>query len=81
MARKIPVADVAIAEAALDQISQIYYDSGLGEQETPPFQRFLLECASKVRFQPSTRQLVLTFDLDMSGDTSPSGTVTPIKSE
>lgn len=59
--RPIPVADLAVAEAALKQIAQIYSDSGL--DQTMSFDEFLLECASKVKFQPSTRQLVLTFDL------------------
>lgn len=67
MARKIPVADTAIARAALDELVQIFNDSGLDQTMTST--EFFLDCASKVKFQPSTRQLVLTFDLDMSGDT------------
>lgn len=78
MARKISVADSAIAQAALDEIHAVFISSGLDQEMT--FVEFLLnECASKIRFQPSTRQVVLTFDLDMSGEQSAGGTVTPIQ--
>lgn len=77
MARSIPVADQAIAEAALSKLDEIYNEAGLVDTMTYPL--FMLECASRVRFQPSTRQLVLTFDLDMSSDQSTGGTVTPIQ--
>lgn len=74
MARPIPVADLAIATAALRQIVEIFNESGL--DQTMTFDEFLLECASKVKFQPSTRQLILTFDLATGAD-QPDPTNTP----
>lgn len=68
MARPIPVADLAVAKAALVQIVEIFNESGL--DQTMTFDEFLLDCASKVKFQPSTRQLVLTFDLATGGQES-----------
>lgn len=66
MARRIPVADKAVAQAALEEIAAEYdrvTESAGGNDLT--FTEFLLEWAAKVRFQPSTRQLVMTFDLGM----------------
>jgi hypothetical protein len=66
MARKLAVADVAVAQAALTTL--------LCEQEAADameaidasrLSEFLVEAAD-VRFQPTTRRLTLTFDL--SGD-------------
>lgn len=72
--RTIPVADTAVASAALEEIAAIYDDAQVGVDGTS-FPEFLLQCASKVKFQPSTRQLVLTFDLGMSGgEREPGGT-------
>lgn len=67
MARKIAVSDKAIALAALEEVAQTFEEAYSGPAEVGAFPAFLVEVASKVRFQPSTRQLVLTFDLDMSG--------------
>lgn len=78
--RKVAVADKAIASAALEEIAAEYdsaSDSAGGMELT--FPQFLLEYASRVRFQPSTRQLVLTFDLDMSGTAAdPDGNTRPV---
>lgn len=65
MARSIPVADQAIASAAMEEIAAIYEAAGISDDVS--FPQFLLECASRVKFQPSTRQLVLTFDLATGG--------------
>lgn len=63
MGRRVPVADKAIAQAALDEIATEY--ASFGDVAEVTFPEFLLEWAAKVKFQPSTRQLVLTFDLGM----------------
>lgn len=66
MGRRVPVADKAIAEAALAAIETEYdqaCEAAGGNSLT--FGEFLLEWASKVKFQPSTRQLVITLDLGM----------------
>jgi hypothetical protein len=63
----IKVADQAVGMAAmvslLDQIDSATYES----TDLDSIAAHILAAASKVRFQPSTRQLVLTFDLAMSG--------------
>lgn len=69
MARKIPVADKAIAEAALSAL--IHQENGMDPAEAWPLAEQMVRAASKVRFQPSTRQLVLTFDLGMSPSDPP----------
>ena len=61
MGRPVPVADKAVAQAALSSLLTDEYDASYSE--------FLVDTASRVRFQPSTRQLVLTFDLAMGSDT------------
>lgn len=71
MGRPIPVADEAIARAALTSMLQAQYDEG-GEALTADF---LVDTASRVQFRPATRQLVLTFDLAMGGDQSSSAPV------
>jgi hypothetical protein len=64
MARKIPVADDAIALVVLDQLAQMY---GQDEaNQTVDLTEYIVTSAAKVRYQQSTRQLVLTFDLGMS---------------
>ena len=66
MSRPIPVADKAVAQSALIEVLEQIDPSGF----TPVAVAVELVCtASKVRFQPSTRQLVLTFDLAMGSDT------------
>lgn len=65
----INVADKAVAQAALTEVLSDLLDSkehpeledpiGLADETVS----YLLGKASRVRFQPSTRQLVLTFDL------------------
>ena len=65
MGRPIPVADAAVAEAALIAVLE---QIDAGEFTADEISAHLIATASKVRFQPSTRQLVLTFDLAMGGD-------------
>jgi hypothetical protein len=64
---KVSVADRAVGMAAmvslLDQIDSATYES----TDLDGIADHILAAASKVRFQPSTRHLVLTFDLAMSG--------------
>ena len=64
MGRPVPVADKAVAQAALSSLLTDEYDAGYSLVA-----EFLVDTASRVRFQPSTRQLVLTFDLAMGSDT------------
>jgi hypothetical protein len=64
MARKVPVADEAIALVVLDQIALMYDQDE--ENQTATLTEFLVKTAARVQFQPSTRRLVLTFDLGMS---------------
>lgn len=63
----IPVADDAIAQVALTNMFRGFCDSEgemYSDQELPGLiAKELLVRAARVRFQPSTRQLVLTFDL------------------
>lgn len=62
MGRPIPVADKAVAQAALTALFEPMDDAG-------EIADVVIEAASRVRFQPSTRQLVITLDLAM-GDKS-----------
>jgi len=68
MAHPIPVADQAVGMAALiallDEIDQATFESS----DIDGIAAHLIAAASKVRFQPSTRQLVMTFDLAMRAD-------------
>jgi hypothetical protein len=67
MGRPIPVADEAVAQAALIAIlSRVDL-----EDSVQTLAEVLIQDASKVRFQPSTRQLVLTFDLAFSATDTP----------
>lgn len=64
--RAIPVADKAIANAALTEILMVEFASATGDanpQTATLVAAGLINQAAKVRFQPSTRQLVLTYDL------------------
>jgi hypothetical protein len=54
---------MAAMVSLLDQIDSATYES----TDLDSIAAHILAAASKVRFQPSTRQLVLTFDLAMSG--------------
>lgn len=61
MARTIPVADDAIAQVALTALlADVMNASPVATAEA------VVEAAARVQFQPSTRRLVLTFDLGMS---------------
>lgn len=61
MSEPIPVADEAVALAALARITRHL----LKEGEDLLIAHILVSQASRVQFRPSTRQLVLTFDLAM----------------
>lgn len=65
MGAPIKVADTAVGMAALiallDEIDREVYIVA----DIDSVAAHILAAASKVRFQPSTRQLVLTFDLSM----------------
>jgi hypothetical protein len=74
MPRAIHVADRAIANAALTELL-IHVEDQEGKLypagTATAMAAEILDAASKVKFQPSTRQLVLTFDLDMSAPEQP----------
>lgn len=62
----INVADKAIANAALTEMFLNFTDpqgNPTGPEMAVVIAEELVTQASKIRFQPSTRQLVLTFDL------------------
>ena len=69
MAGQIPVADAAVAQVALTRLLE---DVLASEKSTEPdamtMAYKILAATSGVKFQPSTRRLVLSFDLAMSGD-------------
>lgn len=71
--KPVPVADKAIANAALTEMFLTFSDPE-GEPTGPAMAVVIAEelvtRASKIRFQPSTRQLVLTYDLSFGGDAS-----------
>jgi hypothetical protein len=72
MPRPISVADKAIAKTAL---TEMFVDFSDAEGEPYPagtaglIADELLSAASRVKFQPSTRQLVMTIDLAFGQDT------------
>lgn len=67
MAFKIPVADEAVAQVAMTVLfDRILAEQVTGEPEAEATAAKMLDAASRVQFQPSTRRLVLTFDLGMS---------------
>lgn len=71
--RPIPVADQTIAMSVLDQV----YASWLKDETDEGLAAWILQHTAKVRFQPSTRQLVLTFDLAFN--TSEPDTSAPVQ--
>ena len=69
MALKIPVGDEAVAEVAITKLlERILATEVTTEPESRSMALKVLEAASRVQFQPSTRRLVLSFDLAMSPD-------------
>lgn len=67
MAFKIPVADEAVAQVAMTVLFDRILDGEIsGEPEAGSIAGKLVDAAARVQFQPSTRRLVLTFDLGMS---------------
>ena len=66
MAAQIPVADEAVAQVAITKLlEQVLAGERPTEPDPASMARQVLAMAS-VRFQPSTRRLVLSFDLAMS---------------
>jgi hypothetical protein len=68
MARQVPVADKAIANAALTVLLMDGAEVAIGDpnpEASVLLANYLVESAAKVKFQPSNRTLVLTFDLSM----------------
>ena len=64
MGRPIAVSDAAIAVVAMRRVLEdVDPDTTIAAVAES-----VIDAASKVRFQPSTRQLVLTFDLAMGPD-------------
>ena len=66
MGRPVPVADRVIARGTLEELHNSWGEDDSGAS----LAEFMVAAASKVRFQASTRQLVLTFDLAMGSDTT-----------
>jgi len=67
MALKIPVADEAVAQVAMTVLFDRILDTEVtGEPEAASLAGKVVDAASRVQFQPSTRRLVLSFDLAMS---------------
>jgi hypothetical protein len=69
----VNVADAAVAEAALAEI--LARGSEVPLEQIPGVVKAILTATSRVRFQPSTRQVVLAFDLAFGGDAGGSGPV------
>lgn len=69
MVLRIPVADEAVAEVAITKLLERVLASEKTTEPQPGSMAVkMLEAASRVQFQPSTRRLVLSFDLGMSPD-------------
>ena len=69
MVTRIPIADEAVAHVALTTLlTRILATEQTTEAKPESMAGKVLEAASRVQFQPSTRRLVLTFDLGMSPD-------------
>jgi hypothetical protein len=66
MAFKIPVADEAIAQVAMTVLFENILSTEVTTEPDPVSVAKKLLGSAMVRFQPSTRRLVLTFDLAMS---------------
>jgi hypothetical protein len=70
--RRIPVTDQAVAKVALTVLFDEFLDDEVtGEPEADSLAAKLIDATSRVQFQPSTRRLVLTFDLGMSSGDEP----------
>lgn len=69
MAGRIPISDSAIAEVAVTTLlRQILETEKVTEPSPVTMAAKLLASTSRIQFQPSTRRLVLSFDLGMSPD-------------
>ena len=62
----IPVADEAVAQVAMTVLFDNILASEVTAEPDPVSLAKKLLASAQVRFQPSTRRLVLTFDLAMS---------------
>lgn len=63
---RIPVADKAIAQVALTELlARVLSSEKVTEPNPASMAGKLLEASSGVKFQPSNRRLVLSFDLGM----------------
>ena len=72
MARQIPVGDKAVAQVAMTTLfTEVLASQVTGEPTPGECAQLLLDAASRVQFQPSTRRLILTFDLGMSSEDEP----------
>ncbi len=69
MVLRIPVADEAVAEVAITKLfERVLATEVTTEPDAASMASKVIEAASRVQFQPSTRRLVVTFDLGMSPD-------------
>lgn len=66
MPAPIPVADEAIAQVALTTLLTNILSTEVTTESDPASVAKKLLASAAVRFQPSTRRLVLSFDLAMS---------------
>lgn len=68
MVDRIPVADEAVAQVAMTVLLEGILATEVTTEPSPASVAKKLLAASRPRFQPSTRRLVLSFDLAMSPD-------------
>jgi len=66
MGRPIQVGDKAVALSALASLLREVDGVPLAKDDVDTISEQMIAAASRVKFQPSTRQLVLTFDLAFS---------------
>lgn len=72
MAHQIPVTDQAVAQVAMTVLlTELLASEATGEPNPASLAAALIHATSRVKFQPSTRQLVLTFNLDMGPTEGP----------
>ena len=63
----IPVTDRAVAQVAMTVLfDETLANQPTGEPQADALAAALVDSAAVVRFQPSTRRIILTFDLGMS---------------
>lgn len=64
MAKPITIADKVIALTVLETLVKTWETD---DEDVRALPEVIVDAAARVRFQPSTRQLVLTFDLASEG--------------